>query len=405
MITAIRSLAGRLNRARTGNNKAGPAEVIRNLNEIYCLIENYESAHLDADSLSAMRINCEDLILASDGSYVNSGHPVFFQPLPLARLPPPHPNDTLTQRELAVWTRCFDGVSLYERTPRDSAEFLSAVMQWHFTAFRRDVPGTKRLRPSLMEMTRWFPVDFYPYIFKDEFTELIFNSLIWAPGDAWTTGSGLSHAMFTLVIGQEPDERLLRAEALAIIAAIITRLSDPAYKRQCVVPVMVFSLLGDRKARILQAYNNSEGIMIRKSSTYSFSSPVEAKRNVDLFMQFMASEPVGDTFHLQSSSGIIDNIAQPNSSPTSLEPSGIAASDEYSADQVPSARRPLSHFENVKWGKMLSSIGSRAQLIFAGRANRQAAASTELPHIPPFAFEVSPETPFLEMGLICSGER
>lgn len=158
MITAIRSLAGRLNRARTGNNKAGPAEVIRNLNEIYCLIENYESAHLDADSLSTMRINCEDLILASDGSYVNSGHPVFFQPLPLARLPPPHPNDTLTQRELAVWTRCFDGVSLYERTPRDSAEFLSAVMQWHFTAFRRDVPGTKRLRPSLMEMTRWFPV-------------------------------------------------------------------------------------------------------------------------------------------------------------------------------------------------------------------------------------------------------
>jgi hypothetical protein len=60
----------------------------------------------------------------------------------------------------------------------------------------------------------------------------------WNPGNAFTTRTGhITHVMFSLILGYEPDERLLRAELISIVAAMITRLADPEYEDHSVVPV------------------------------------------------------------------------------------------------------------------------------------------------------------------------
>lgn len=58
---------------------------------------------------------------------------------------------------------------------------------------------------------------------------------------------------------------------------------------------MVFSFTGQRKGRILQAYESKEGLVIRKSKLFDFSTWEEAEKSINLFVQFMASDPVGDT--------------------------------------------------------------------------------------------------------------
>lgn len=53
--------------------------------------------------------------------------------------------------------------------------------------------------------------------------------------------------------------------------------------------------MSDYKARIIQAFFNGDKLVIRKSKLYDFSTPETLSSSTTLFMQWMASKPVGDT--------------------------------------------------------------------------------------------------------------
>ncbi|RLL95888.1 hypothetical protein CFD26_104679 [Aspergillus turcosus] len=155
------------------------------------------------------------------------------------------------------------------------------------------------------------------------------------PGGRSLSLRRLSGWLGTLILGYEPDERLLRAELISIVAAIITRLADPEYEDHSVVPVMVVSLLGQRKVRIPQAHNNDRRIVIRMSGFIRFKSPEEATENMDLLMRFMASNTVGDTADPK-------NFFGPETPPSIPGPSGVRSSQEELPEEIPENMSRLS---------------------------------------------------------------
>lgn len=59
--------------------------------------------------------------------------------------------------------------------------------------------------------------------------------------------------------------------------------------------VMIFSFMGEHNGRILQAHFDGEELVVRKLQLCDFSTKEKAQDNIQLFLRYMASEPVGDT--------------------------------------------------------------------------------------------------------------
>lgn len=65
----------------------------------------------------------------------------------------------------------------------------------------------------------------------------------WTPIDAWQAPKGKTHVMFTMAHGYQGDERLLRGEVLAIVAAMITRLERRSLQSRNIIPVSNMALI------------------------------------------------------------------------------------------------------------------------------------------------------------------
>ncbi|QKX56775.1 uncharacterized protein TRUGW13939_03882 [Talaromyces rugulosus] len=98
------------------------------------------------------------------------------------------------------------------------------------------------------------------------------------------------HIMICLKHEVAHDERLFRAEVLAILAAIQSRMSCPEFEENIIFPVMVFSFMG-YYARIIQAYHNGDKLIIHKSRAFEFRDAETAP--TALFVRYMSSTPVG----------------------------------------------------------------------------------------------------------------
>jgi hypothetical protein len=61
---------------------------------------------------------------------------------------------------------------------------------------------------------------------------------------------------------------------------------------------MCFSLVETMRGRILQAYFDKNGLIIRKSQIYDFTKLETAWPFVEVFMQFLTCEPVGGTLSI-----------------------------------------------------------------------------------------------------------
>ncbi|RHZ47884.1 uncharacterized protein CDV56_103828 [Aspergillus thermomutatus] len=253
-----------------------------------------------------------------------------------------------------------------------------------FSTFPREVPGDRSL--SLRRLSGWLSTDFSPSIIDDYFDGLIFESLKWNPANAFTTRTGCStHVMFSLILGYEPDERLLRAELISIVAAMVTRLANPEYEDHSVVPVMVISLLGERKVRILQAHNNQGGIVIRKSGFIKFNSPEEATENMDLLMRFMASNVVGDTADPENFFGMIRN---PTVHSGAQRRRVIARElPEETPEIMTRLNLRVAKQGSVRVRNFLRSIRRRPRVISGGRDVFEPGRPESPPRIPSFAFE------------------
>ncbi|RHZ43228.1 uncharacterized protein CDV56_100528 [Aspergillus thermomutatus] len=104
------------------------------------------------------------------------------------------------------------------------------------------------------------------------------------------------HVMFSLVHEYASDDnKLLRGEVLAILATMLTRLTSNEYQDHNVIPVLVLSFMGDKQARLLQAYFGDQGLVIYKSRLLSFQVLEDAEKSIEFLLQFMAGKLVGST--------------------------------------------------------------------------------------------------------------
>lgn len=54
-------------------------------------------------------------------------------------------------------------------------------------------------------------------------------------------------------------------------------------------------MMGELQGRILQAHNDGDTVLTRKTRLFLFEPLEDARRLVEIFMQNMASEPIGNT--------------------------------------------------------------------------------------------------------------
>ncbi|KAL1968426.1 hypothetical protein VTN77DRAFT_1955 [Rasamsonia byssochlamydoides] len=271
-------------------------KVLESLDVIYRLVEEDTRVYLDTMFTNALNIKCEDLVLNGDGSYSAPAYPCFFQPCPLDRLGahPIDPEHSPTQAEIRSNDACWEGVPILKESYLDEADFMCSIMDWNFRAYKRKAEDNRQIK--LMSLTNWRPVQFSNSVIHDAFEETVFNSMKWTPINAWQPPKGQPHVMFTMAHGYLGDEKLLlRGEVLAIVAAMITRLERRSLQSHNIIPVMVFSFMGGKQGRILQAYFNSQGLVIRKTQLYDFSTSEKAKLSTELFLQYMTSDMIGDT--------------------------------------------------------------------------------------------------------------
>lgn len=110
-----------------------------------------------------------------------------------------------------------------------------------------------------------------------------------------------------------PNDDILRSEVFAVVVIMINQLrkfkdctnapvsiallsfewnlTDDVFSIQ----VMLFSFMGKLKGRILQAHISEEGIVIRKSELFDFSTWEKAEPNLNIFLQFLGNTPKGGT--------------------------------------------------------------------------------------------------------------
>lgn len=99
-------------------------------------------------------------------------------------------------------------------------------------------------------------------IIHDFFYKTVWNSLTWRPVNAWKPPEGYPHVMFMMEHGFQGDDKLLRGEVLAIVAAMITRLQMPSLESHKIVPVSTTLLFSSRvKSNEYMLFSSGHGIL------------------------------------------------------------------------------------------------------------------------------------------------
>ncbi|RLL96014.1 hypothetical protein CFD26_105610 [Aspergillus turcosus] len=289
-------------------------KLIHHLDSIYRKAYNLGKPFFDPTICDKLKIRCETLDLKSDGEYANGAPaPNFFDPFPLETLKK-HPIITPDDRARRDYQSYED---IFDRTEEGFAsQALSYRLMCHFDGFRRN--GITSRRGRLMDVTLWREAYVSHFvsitrnvlliylISRSEFPEFIQEYFMPgvclqrghspSPGACWTAQSTpLPHIMCIVEFMFGGTEELLRGEILTILATTITRLELEGYQGEVVIPVLLFSIMSDFKARIIQAYFDGDQLVIRKSKLYDFSTRETLSSSTTLFMQWMASQPVGDT--------------------------------------------------------------------------------------------------------------
>ncbi|KAL4949086.1 hypothetical protein BDW69DRAFT_188667 [Aspergillus filifer] len=112
---------------------------------------------------------------------------------------------------------------------------------------------------------------------------------------AWMRDDSRSHLKLIMHQDIPPCEDLLAAEVMAILAMVRSRLSGVTLQEHNIIPVTVISSMNEFAARILQAYYSEDELIVFKSGLYHFNDKHKRDDYINLFMLYLASEPVGDT--------------------------------------------------------------------------------------------------------------
>ncbi len=85
---------------------------------------------------------------------------------------------------------------------------------------------------------------------------------------------------------------LLRSEVLTIVGVILDRMRSEWSETHLIFPILMVSMIGTR-GRILLAHYDGDQLYIQYSKLSEFKD--FDKDNIDLFLRWMMSEPIGDT--------------------------------------------------------------------------------------------------------------
>ncbi|RHZ64518.1 hypothetical protein CDV55_107152 [Aspergillus turcosus] len=244
---------------------------------------------------SILCLRTEVLKLGEDGDYADAPpDPNFFLPLPREKLRE-HTveilNDVDRQEYQDHEEEAYPGP---DEDAIDRAQFLSYRIDREFCEFPRKGIEAGTLRGGSVwlgtgdVLDNWFWRDMFPAGRKFHFTS------------GWKVKRGLlPHVTLNIRHDVDAEEDLLRGEVLALIGAMLTRLDMKEWKQHIVIPVMLFSFMSNIQGRILQGYFDGREVVIRKTKLYDFFPREEMDASTEVFLQWMASTPCGDTKNFQ----------------------------------------------------------------------------------------------------------
>ncbi|KAH1371468.1 hypothetical protein KXV22_005630 [Aspergillus fumigatus] len=277
-------------------------ELIEHLDSLYEKAYEFDKPLVDPTAYNKLKIRCETLDLGDDGECENGiDVPNFFVPFPLEtlmehRIVTP---DEETKRDYEAHEDIFDRT---KNGFESRAPYFRLI--WHFECFRRsgipDGPG------RLIDITVWRKHSAYSEFMQEYFEPGVCFQPSHRPAAWWTAKTtSLPHLMCILDHRSKGSDEVFRGEILTILATTITRFELECFQDEVVIPslmndcswcrVLMFSVMSDSKARIIQAYFNGDKLVIRKSRLYDFSTPETLSSSTTLFMQWMASKTGGNT--------------------------------------------------------------------------------------------------------------
>ncbi|KAJ5799564.1 uncharacterized protein N7518_001632 [Penicillium psychrosexuale] len=75
---------------------------------------------------------------------------------------------------------------------------------------------------------------------------------------------------------------------------MITRLEGGKFPECSTIPVLAMTIFGQMKLRFPQAFYGQQGLVIRKTNLFDFSTNEQATKNMNTVLDIIASRQVGD---------------------------------------------------------------------------------------------------------------
>ncbi|KAK4866853.1 hypothetical protein LT330_008016 [Penicillium expansum] len=264
---------------------------------------------INPTSYEFLGIDCRLLELDDDGKHLHPpssdpSAPTFFEPRGGSWVAPVVPNLKHGNR-LRAFTEGWKSIQehLLVQDLYAQASHVSSGLEWMFFQFRRQSypPGDARVPPNLRQLSKWLESgDIVPSVFASRFYAAIWGSIRWSPGNLFVPKTLLyplgvpPHIMITILIGEEPSEELFREEIMTLTAAMITRLEGEEFLECNIIPVMAITIFGHMKARVIEANSSHQGLMIKKSQLFDFSTNELANKSMNILLGFMCADLVGD---------------------------------------------------------------------------------------------------------------
>ncbi|KAJ9364437.1 hypothetical protein DTO280E4_1683 [Paecilomyces variotii] len=274
------------------------------LQSVYDLGES--TVYITHEQAKSLRIRVEDMALVdNDDGYTLRPSEEFFRPLSIEALNacPLDENDKGAKR-LSELVRGWSGmVSFLEENYSTLYGELGSKLLQLANARRRVGTGENATSTTLLRMNKWRKnLGIIPDIINPYYQDMLKDNIS-ATQRFFIEASCYSayrredepHVSIILSCFYQGKEDISHAEVSTILAAMVTQLEHDKLESHSITPVLLISFM-NFQGRILQAYATNDGLVIQKSKLCSFRTQEEFEKSMSLFLRWIASERVGDTY-------------------------------------------------------------------------------------------------------------
>ncbi|CAG7996319.1 unnamed protein product [Penicillium nalgiovense] len=283
------------------------SQVIANVENIYRDVELYPSANIHHASYGFLGIDCRPLKLDENGKHLeipasDPSSPIFFGPKGAAWVPDVCETDPQVTTDLRRITDEWENAKNdpLVRSLHSQVWYVFLGLERMFFQFCRefDLEGDGESLLNLRQVSKWVKSTIVPSVIADRFYPAIWGSMRCSPAAAFVPKELLypagtpPHTLIHILIEQEPNETLTRAEVMILTATMVTRLEGEDCLKSDTIPVMAITIFGQMKARVIEAYCNPQVLVIKKTDLLDFSTNKVANKNIDILLGFMCADLV-----------------------------------------------------------------------------------------------------------------